>query len=961
MTVLQPLLCPTVVGRDEELAALDRHLCLAAGGRGSVVLLGGEPGIGKSRLCRATMDMAGEAGFRLLHGVCFQHERSLAYGPIVDALQTAGLASQLPGEFAAVIGGGPPAEGAAAEHEKRRLFEQLFRLLHDLARESPLLLVLEDLHWSDPTTLEFAHLLARRIGALPILLLATYRTTEVDAVPSLRSWLAELERERMALALRLERLTSPGVAEMVGAIFATRAPDPALVETLESGSEGNPFFVEELLRALADERRISGDGVLVVGGDVRLPQTVRDVILQRLEALDEDAWLTVSAAAAMGRRFDVRVLAAAVPLDEERLLAALRSLVRHQLVEEETEPRGDFFQFRHALTRDAVYDRLIGPERRRLHRVIAEAMEKAYAGQERDRHLAEFVHHWEQANDPERTLAFSLRAAWAADRVYAWGEAVEFYQRALKYWPADDLVTRASLHFHIGLNDYNIARFDEARDALTAAASLATRARELRLQGEAERRLGRVHWILGDRAGSVEHYQQALELLEQVPEGVERAWAYASMAQISMLGGQWTETFEWGQRAVDLAERLGAVAVKASALNSIGSAAQFQGDAEKGVALLEESLRLAIDADAAEEIFRAYNNLLDGHVQDGWPRRPFEELLERGVAHTNRLGNRSHECHLRILGALAMVWYGDWARARSLRDDILLLEGEISAINAEDAAICDERLALLSGHWEQVLVEFAHIRPVVDRRHELQITAPTRSCAAAALRLLGRWSEAEATLAPALALAREHPELFHGPEVFLEHLRHLLRRGERAAAEALGDHMRSLTPRPAPMTAGRLLLAEGLLARDAGQIEQAADFFEKAAAAWDAVDHVVPAALARLEIALACRGRRSAALRARGSLALERARSVFEPLGSQYVDRLLEADGLPAPGPDPLAALTAREREVIAALGEGASNLQIAERFVLSERTVERHLSNIYAKLGLEGRAAAIALAARLK
>lgn len=973
MVLLTSLISPELVGRAEELHAGGRALAEASQRRGSMLVITGDPGIGKSRLARELATAAEIADFYVLRGTSFEQDRSLAYGPLLDALQSFALSTpdaspaldRLPAEIRDEVEGRPSSVAAPGpgDHARRRLYEGLHAFLSQLAVERPVFLLLDDVQWADDSTLDWLAYIAPRVRNERILAVLTCRTSEIELRPDLRARLTDLERQRLAAVLRLAPLAESAMEEMVAAIFENAdEADPALVRFLYRRSEGNPFFAEELLRALADERCLSPDGRLLREPATALPESVREIILRRLDALAEDGREVLAAAAVIGRRFDVAILERMVALDEPRLLAAIRELVRHHLLTQ--EPGGaEILRFRHGLVQEVAYAGLLGPERRRLHALAAETMERGELGGEG--HAADLAYHWREARQPDRARTAAVRAGQAAERVFAWSEAASFYSEAASDWPATDPGGKADVLFRLGLVTFNDGDLRAAHRAWSVCTELAAAAASARLQGEAERRIARIYWLQADREEALRHLRRSLSLLDQVGPSIERAAAYEAMALMHLAASEYRPATEWASRAKALAEELGAGEVEAGAVNVLGCCLFSEGLFDGGERLIWRSIELAQEVNSAEEIARGYANLLDCLHLRGVRRREFERILGVALREAERRGLGERRLQLLAFAARSVSVFGDFERAESMLRQVTGAEDRLSTASSFDSELALARLAFFRGDWEGAAERLGALSRPLERSTELQVLAPAGVAAAAALRMQGRWDEAASALEPALAAWRRLRDLLTAPDILLEHVRHLVHLRHGDAAYAARDELAALVRvGPFPLGEAALEAADAVLDRADGDFEGAAGHFDAAASVLRSVDHVVTAALLDVEVGLMGLARRSAPDRARGLDALNAARRVLDPLGSRFVDRAAQASGLVerAAGPDlsELAPLTSREREILAALAKGRSNAEIAGELVLSERTVERHLSNIYAKLDLQNRSAAVAFAARL-
>src|SRR5712692_2100645 len=419
-----PIICPVMIGRVQEVTHLRMLVDRAKSGKGQVVLLSGEAGIGKSRLVAEVKTEAVSRDFLLMQGSCFPTDHAIPYAPLLDLLRShfsshseakpapeveriAQAFLPLLPDVGYVLPGGtslPTLIPLDPEQEKRRRFETLAHFLTSQARVRPVLLVVEDLHWSDDTSLEFLHYLARRCSAHQLLLLLTYRSDE--ARPSLRHFLAQLDRERLTQEILLVRLTRDEVEAMLRAIFALpRSARLELHDPIYALTEGNPFFVEEVLKSLIAAGEIfyaNGRWDRKPLGELHIPRSIQDAVQQRTDQLSDSARRVLTLAAVAGRRFDFGLLQQLTQYDEQQLLQLMKELIAAQLVVEESAEQ---FAFRHALTRQVVYADLLVRERKALHRRIADTMEHTYAST-LDAHVADLAYHSYEAGSWEKAVAY---------------------------------------------------------------------------------------------------------------------------------------------------------------------------------------------------------------------------------------------------------------------------------------------------------------------------------------------------------------------------------------------------------------------------------------------------------------------------------------------------------------------------------------------------------------------------
>ena len=459
-----------------------------AGDGSRVVLLGGEPGSGKSRLVREFATEASEDGALVLYGACDAQVRT-PYEPFVEALGQLTRAIE-PAELSAAVGAGagdlarllpdsgrpPPAADADPDTERHRLHTAVTDLLAAITTVRPVVLVLEDVHWADaPTLLLLRHL--ARTGSARILLLATFRDTEADMPAMLAETLADLRRYDV-VRLGLGGLSGEEVAEFLrSAAGGASAPElDDLAESIRELTDGNAFLVSELWRALVET-----GGVQVVGNSIQVtrspaelgsPEGVREVVSQRLSRLGPGTSDLLELAATAGAEFELDVVRRAAGLGEPELLAALDEAVRSGMIEE-LPAQGLECRFTHELVRRALYDRLSGPRRAELHLRVAEALEDA--GGRSGRELADLAHHFAAAapfGGSGRAAEYNVLAARAAVAALAFGEAAAALRTALALG-IEDPAERAEVLLELGHATHRGGKAPDALEAFTAVADIA--------------------------------------------------------------------------------------------------------------------------------------------------------------------------------------------------------------------------------------------------------------------------------------------------------------------------------------------------------------------------------------------------------------------------------------------------------------------------------------------------------
>jgi class 3 adenylate cyclase/tetratricopeptide (TPR) repeat protein len=472
------------VGREEERAELRRCLDQAARGQGALVMIGGEPGVGKTRLAEELAGEARQRGLLVLTGHCYEMEGAPPYIPFVEMLEATArivrrealrealgdaapeVAKLMPELHRLFPDIAAPLE-LPPEQERRYLFNSIQEFLERAARVQPLFLVWEDLHWADDSTLLLLQHIAQRLHEMPMLIVGTYRDVELDVARPLARALEELLRQRLAHDLALKRLPEAGVAAMLRALSGQEPPTP-LVQAVYAETEGNPFFVEEVFHHLAAEGKLlDAQGRWrsdLTIGELEVPRGVRLVIGRRLERVSEDCRRVLTTAAVIGRGFSFELLEALTEVEADVLLDAVDEAERAHLITSAGDGREARFTFAHELIRQTLLSGLSLPRRQRVHLRVAEAMERVYA-RALEEHAADLAHHLYQAGtaaDPQKTVGYLALAGERAFGAAAFEDALRLYESAVSLQLADDRKGRADLLYKRGLARRSLGRWEEA-------------------------------------------------------------------------------------------------------------------------------------------------------------------------------------------------------------------------------------------------------------------------------------------------------------------------------------------------------------------------------------------------------------------------------------------------------------------------------------------------------------------
>jgi predicted ATPase/DNA-binding CsgD family transcriptional regulator len=982
------------VGRVTEKAHWEAAWKAVCDGGRTVVLVSGEPGIGKTRLVREAARRAYGDGAIVLVGRCTQ-ETLVPYQAFVEALDH-WVASASDADLSEWCDRAPALVrllprladrglGEVADDVDRwQLFEAVGSLLAELAHDRPVMLVLDDLHWVDRSSALLLTHLAQRAVQPRLALVGTYRSSEVGGDHPFSDVLAGLQRDRLVERIALDGLDLASTAQLVENL-AGLASSAALGRAVHERTEGNPFFIEELSRHLAD----TGASVESMG----TPEGVREVVAARLRLLSDDANLALAHGAVVGQQFDFEVMLRMTALDREVLTAALEEGMQAQLLTANSDPFSLSFAFTHALVRDTLYFSLSPPRRQEFHRRAAVAISSGVSG------AAELAHHWLAARDLPAALAASVRAGAEATKVYAAAEALTHLEQALALWErVPDPVVVAGLQ-HVELLRRAAETANLAGDSVRARALIEQALTESRPNGSILQvgllyeRLGRFCWMTGDTSSASVAYDEAVRMLSGHAPSAQLARVLGAQSHMLMLQDRHLEAEPLAREAIAIARKVGDKAEEGYALCTLGTSLAFMGRIDEGSAYLEEARRTAESFGLADELTRVYICHAAVLLYEAGQLETAGQLALAGLAEARRMGVT------RLTGSMAAAYaadsalrLGDWDKCDRLTSDPLLYDSPPPM--ALTLYLVRAQLEIRRGQLD----EARHLLSEADRLSAGMPDAKNRGyflLRQADLAVAeGRADDAREAVREGLSLVAlaDNQDRF-GPEMCalgvraeadrVAALRGRDRLGEaeraRLVARDLVAEVRRITRLslergtvPAPDAVAFSVVAEAeysrlLGASDAGQ-------WAAAVTSWDAQGEPYPAAYARYRYTEALLAARRSAREAGEALgqALAVARSLGAALLVDDIERLAERAHLdlsPAPAtvpvsPEPPAfaelGLTEREAEVLRLLAIGQTNRQIASALFISEKTASVHVSNILRKLDVRSRVEAGAVGQRL-
>jgi len=971
------------IGRGPELQTLGEALDRAEAGNDQVVLLAGDAGMGKTRLCQEVAAAAARRDVPTVWGRCFEEPGAPPYWPWIQAIRTviggwddtrlrallgdeaAPIAGIVP-EVRSRLGGRPPAEAGEADQARFQLFHAIAQLWQRIAAETALVLVLDNLHWADPTSLRLLSFLAADAGEHRLMLVGTYRQTALSRDHALGEVLADLTRCPAYQRLQLTGFSRDETGQFLQ-VATGAAPSPEVVAEIHERTEGHPLFLVETVRYLLAESHTGAALAQADPGALRaIPDGVRDIIGKRLNRLPVSCIRILSVAACIGRSFSTELLRPlVVEISDDALAAALEEALAARILE--APPAPDLYQFSHALIRETLYDEMLPMRRARLHLQLGELIEARH-GDDLAPYLARLAYQFGAAlpeGSPARALDYVRRAADAAAALVAHEEAVRLYRHALdlqrRYFPGTH-DTRCALLLGLGAAQDSAGASEASRETFLEAAAAARALGSATALVQAAIGFERAAWRLGHPGKeSVALLNEALAASRDHEDGRLRAQLLASLSRAYAFADHPAEAKRAYREAVALARRLDDPSALFRALVS------FHANRVLGPDQLDERLAAAREALA----------LAEKHRQEAWSVTElygwhFADLVEKGDLDAAR---RVADAHLRVAQVsrqpffqaaalssrtLLAIHEGRFADAEALARETLKVGSQFSPANAAGAyGMQMFSIRREQGRLAEVLPVLRHF---VATHADSAIWRPGLALLYVELDLRDEAQAAFETLAAADFAGIPPSGLWATSLAFMAEVCAYLKDAARAAtlyrllSRYAGRNLAAGNNAPCFGAADRLL---GMLKATVGE--------------WDAAERHLEAALvlnlrtrgrpwlAHTQLAYAAlllRKRETGGGRAKELLdaALATARELGMATLERRCGRLMEGlVGRPA-YPD---GLSTREVEVLRLLVEGLSNQAIGERLFISVHTVARHIRSILTKTGAANRTEAAAYAIR--
>jgi len=689
-----------LVDRAEEMDVLKEAVYRAVHGEGGLVFVYGEAGIGKTRLLRELSAYAQSRGVHVLQGRCPALFRMDGVPPyaiwkevIRDYLETctpeqlyrvigyypAEVAKLVP-ELSQKLRAMPQSFSISPEQEQNRLFEAISQFITNISQETPLIVALDDLQWTDPSSLLLLHYVARGVQKTPLLILGAYRSTDVDAKHPLTPVLTELNRERLPESIQLKRMSLDDVSEMIKSILEQEDVPPEFCKLVYEKTKGNPFFAEEVVKSLKEEDvifRENNTWKFKNVSNIEFPETVKNVLKTRFSRLDDECQSVLTMASFVGNDFTLEAMCAVTGIEKSKLLKLMDKLFKTGLIKERITRGEGICSFADVLVRDVIYEEVSPLTRKELHGVVASALEKVYA-KTIDERSGELASHFLESGDEDKALDYFLKAGEKAAKVYANTEAASYYQSALALLEEKEgeIQEKACVLQALGDIKSFVGEYDLCLKRWKEALVLWKQLNEKEKVAELHRKMGAILWReVGKVEPARQNFDEALSILEAEPESVQLATLYAARARMSYFTEDVTKARSWAEKALELAKRLDASEAIGISYEALGLVYGAAGDKEEAVEYMEKALKIALDNGYVDAALRVYNNLAAELSAEENERKL--DCYEKGLELAKKAGHIQAVAWLEGMLGNMYIGMGNGHKALSLVEDSLALSRKI--------------------------------------------------------------------------------------------------------------------------------------------------------------------------------------------------------------------------------------------------------------------------------------------
>ena len=730
------------VDREREQNTLRTLLHHTYEGRGCVVFIAGEAGVGKTRLAREIGHYAEFSGSVFLEGSSYEHEGIIPYSPWIDILHSlvkrtsVDSLRKLQGWMLAEIGRLVPALLARAEElglkgwlmgprassmtasstdqDRVRLFQAVVDFLASEAGRHPIVIFLDDIGWADTASLQLFHYVARRAPQHKLMLIAAYRDTELPEEHPLTKMALDLNRQRTSRTISVTRFNQEYVSKLLKA-HMNGPVSGELSQLIYTRTGGNPFFVEEIVRSLMDDGLLSKSPqgwALLDQKDVQIPTSIRAIIRQRTGKLGEECLNLLSIASLAGMEFDFDIVKRAAGYTEEASMGLLEAAMSSQLVREKRRGSKVYYSFSDEQVRDFLAEQVSLLRKRKYHLALGEALESAYKDTIED-HVAEIANHFLEAADVPRARDYSIRAGERAVQLHAHSDALKHYKNALELVDERDLKGRLDLLTRLGRIGYVRANYKEVLqfcgEAVKVAESLGARGRIAELYGM----IGvSCFFHQNSPKEAVENLIKGLGAIKDSEDIGQEASLCSQLGRVLSLTGEIEQGRSWVEKAIELATKAGAYEALAHSYQTVALCLPIK-DKNLIIEYYQKALSLSIEHGLEDSMLRAYNNLSGAYSNIKGDLKRSRELLLEGIKRARSSGYVEHE--LFMLGGLVWTdfYLGEWKACEAEAQEVIKLANELGWKNRAAPYLALGAIALARGDLPEAARILDIILPIV--------------------------------------------------------------------------------------------------------------------------------------------------------------------------------------------------------------------------------------------------------
>ena len=709
------------VGRESELAELTANLNEAQAGNGRMVVVEGEAGIGKTRLIHKLASTAMEQGFEASYGRCLSLQQADPYAPFIDALgdklgisSTGNDVDELPlglmgmGETEAYGSAGglpmgliPMADSSEGDlskldiqSERDKLFNRVLDVIIESSKVKPQMLFIDDLQWADNATLQLLFFIARNITNNRVLMVAALRLEDVDDKTEDTPFAQlhqQVGRSISHQRIILEKMTHDDVGKIIMNLVGVKEVPERFLHKLYEESRGNPFFVEEVVKSLMDEGIILRHGHIWDTGvdlsQIRIPNTIRDVITHRIARLDEDDKRVLRFASVIGDRYTFNVLREVTGMREEDLLDSLDKLMEADILSEVSGSKEEEFVFGHKVTRSVVYDGMSKSRVRLMHKSTGEVIERLYA-ENLESWVYELARHFMLGKEFFNAYKYSIMAGEKAFRGMAFEEAAQYFITALRTVdmlpPSEKLdkdAEKLKLSTSIGNLYLHLAVWTEAIKYYDTALSLARKREERKEETKILIAIGHSQRLLGNYSRAEDNYQMAAQIADDLSDSVSMAEIQRGLGYVHWRKGENDDAVDHYNQSISFAMKAGDLSSMAKTFIEMGNVYNHWGDQEKAIEYYNKALEELEQLSDYSELARAHNNLGDSYLR----MKQYEKAIEHfGLTKENadKVGNKNMVAWARFNSAEALAYTGDLETAEKYCNEAMAI------CEAQDDKIC---------------------------------------------------------------------------------------------------------------------------------------------------------------------------------------------------------------------------------------------------------------------------------